>query len=63
MAPEVEVNSVNTDDWRKISANVKCIVDQRSVCCNGSIFWLARRTNESIVDAIMCFDISREGVF
>lgn len=60
VAPEVEVYSLNADNWRRIKANVKCIVNYRSVSCNGSIHWLARKQNGRIFDAIMSFDIAHE---
>ncbi|XP_027114843.1 F-box/kelch-repeat protein At3g06240-like [Coffea eugenioides] len=60
VAPEVEVYSLNADNWRRIKANVECIVNYRSVSCNGSIHWLARKKNGRIFDAIMSFDIAHE---
>lgn len=60
VAPEVEIYSLTADNWRRITANVKCIVNYRSVSCNGSIHWLARKKNGRIFDAIMSFDIAHE---
>ncbi|XP_027107958.2 F-box/kelch-repeat protein At3g06240-like [Coffea arabica] len=60
VAPEVEVYRLNADNWRRIKANVECIVNYRSVSCNGSIHWLARKKNGRIFDAIMSFDIAHE---
>ncbi|KAL3515950.1 hypothetical protein ACH5RR_022852 [Cinchona calisaya] len=60
VSPEVEVYSLNEDNWRRIKATVKCIVNYRSVSFNGSIHWLARKKNDRIFDAIMSFDIARE---
>lgn len=60
VAPEVEVYSLNANNWRRIKANVKCIVNYWSVSSNGTIHWLARKKNEQVFDSIMSFDVAHE---
>lgn len=58
--PEVEVYSLKADCWRRIAADIKCIVHHRSVSSNGAIYWLARKRDRWSCDTILSFDVTNE---